>query len=117
MGKEGEEMKKIPMQDVRLIDVLLMIDKDLFPLRAQNGEIDDRNQSVYKVILCAMCEEETHVQFEITSVFLVPWYDCRVMAIEPEDSSTIQIWLYIDEFIRCRHPDYIDWREEECKKN
>lgn len=66
-------------------------------------ELDCSPNSVFKVTICPMCEEETWVTFSTSSSLLVPWYECEVHSIAPEDDETIQVWLKDADFLLRRY--------------
>ena len=81
-----------------LLDILKLIDRYYFPptLEKDNSgyeSIDSRPNSVYKVCICFMCEEETWITTSPENEILVPWYDCKVKAISPSKKYTLEIWL------------------------
>lgn len=83
-----------------LKELLRLIETDDdFLVECSENVLDCRPNSVFKVLICPMCEEETWVTFSTRSALLVPWYHCRVSAIEPYDEITIQVWLADYEFL------------------
>jgi hypothetical protein len=87
-----------------------MICKDQFPLYADSkGVIDCRPQSVFKVAVRFMSDEETTEVVQLSSPLLIPFYDCEVYAIGPYSEEIIEVWLDYDSFIAERYADKIHW--------
>lgn len=63
--------------------------------------------SIFKITLSPMCEEETWVTLSVYSPLLVPWYRCEVSGITPVDDATIQVWLRDREFLLENYKDDI----------
>lgn len=88
---------------MKLYDVLTLIDNNALeiPLYAdKNGYISCEPQSVFKVTLRFMAEEETAVTVPISSPLLIPWYDCKVKAINPNDvEDSMDVWLDYSEYV------------------
>ena len=89
---------------MKLIDVLMLMEcEEYLPLtmtKTEHGlDLDSRPQSTDNVTICFMCEEETWVTCSIYSAILIPWYDCEVSAIHPNDDDTICVWLKDEEYI------------------
>ena len=90
-----------------LIDVLKLIEPEYFPPTItirHNGrytELDTRPDSVFKVTLCFMCEEETWLTCNIQNAVLIPWYDCEVTHIEANNDidDSICVWLKDEEYL------------------
>lgn len=82
-----------------LIELLKMVSPDSVPLRVGKNEvgrydIDSRPQSVFRVSICFMAEEETWITCPIESEILVPWYRCEVKAFQPAETNyTLEVWL------------------------
>lgn len=99
-----------------LLDILKLISYDLFPPTLEKSEysscIDTRPQTVYKVTICFMCEEETWITCDIQNEILVPRYDCEVRAIEPDTDNTLQIWLKDVDYLQKHWPQHL-WIEEQ----
>ena len=77
--------------------------------------IDCRPNSVFKVTICPMCEEETWVTFSTSSSLLVPWYECDVHSITPKDDETIQVWLVDDDFLLRNYSEDINYVKTETE--
>ncbi len=61
---------------------------------------DIRPGSVYKILLCFMCEEETWIECYRDHVILIPWYECKVLGFNAGDKpNTLQVWLDYANFI------------------
>lgn len=99
-----------------LLDVLNLIDDNSFPplleISKHSRCIDTRPQSVYKVTICFMCEEETWITCNIQNEILVPWYDCEVRAIQPDTDNILQIWLKDIDYLQEHWPQHL-WIEEQ----
>lgn len=85
-------------------ELLLMIEgEDYLPLTIEINDkrlsIDCIPSSLFKLMICFMCEEETWIEVSTYSPILVPWYDCEVASIEPYDHDVIQVWLDSDVFL------------------
>lgn len=102
---------------MKLIDILKLIERDFYPQviekRKHRKEIDSRPNSVYKVCICFMCEEETWVKCNIENLILVPWYDAEVVAISPQDDNTMEIWLKDVEYLEQNYSKHFMTREQE----
>lgn len=73
--------------------------------------------SIFKITLSPMCEEETWVTLSVYSPLLVPWYRCEISSITPVDDKTIQVWLRDREFLLENYKDDIrDMRITEVKE-
>lgn len=70
--------------------------------------------SIFKITLSPMCEEETWVTLSVYSPLLVPWYRCEVSAITPVDDATIQVWLRDREFLLENYKD--DIKDMRCRE-
>lgn len=92
---------------IKLLDLLKMIDKESFPLIYEDGILDTRPDSIYEVVICFMCEEETWIRCHIKNEILVPWYDCEVKCVEPFDEKAIQVWLDDEKYLLDNFPGYI----------
>ena len=87
---------------ITLRDIIRLIDEDAGPAYdpgKKYDEFDDRPQSVFNVQLRFMSEKETWITVSIYSTLLIPWYDCGVSAIEPEEGNVLGVWL--------KHEDYL----------
>lgn len=91
------------MRKLKLYDILKMIDcSDLeLPLCATDKcEIPCEPQSVFKVTLRFMAEDETAVTVPISSPLLIPWYDCNVHSISPNDiPDSMDVWLEYSSYV------------------
>ena len=91
------------MRKLKLYDILKMIDcSDLkLPLFAdKKGDIICEPQSIYKVTLRFMAEDETAVTVPISSPLLIPWYDCNVHSISPNDiPDSMDVWLEYSSYV------------------
>lgn len=76
-------------------------------------DLDCRPNSVFKVTICPMCEEETWVTFSTSSSLLVPWYECEVHSITPENDETIQVWLKDADFLLRNYGEDINYVKAE----
>jgi hypothetical protein len=101
---------------MKLYDLLKLIDGEFFPtiLTMKNNrpyEIDTRPQSVFHIMLCFMCEENTWVRVHTMNEILIPWYDCKVKCIQPHDDTTIEVWLDDKNFIYENYREYLEVEE------
>lgn len=92
---------------MKLIEILKLIDNEIAPFVLDEFGIDSRPNSVFKVTICFMCEEETWITCNIKNEILIPWYECYVSAICPGDNNTIEIWLKDEEYIQENFSKYI----------
>ena len=93
-----------------LLDVLKLIEKDAFPLTFdEKTGIDSRPDSVFEVTLCFMCEEETWITCNIQNEILIPWYECEVISIQPDNihENSILVWLNDTEYLKKNYPKYL----------
>lgn len=65
-------------------------------IKRQKEKSDIRPDSVYKIELRYMCEEETWVTVYTTHPLLKQYYDCEIHGLEPIDDETIAVWLNED---------------------
>lgn len=99
--KKYEEAKQRQQNRMITLRELLMAMVPEEPLPDEWEEWDDfRPQSVYKILLCFMSEEETWIEAYRDHVMLIPWYDCKVLGFYAGDEKyTMQVWLAYDEYI------------------
>lgn len=98
-----------------LLDILKLMEKDYFPVTVdKDGNLDTRPESIYNVTICFMCEEETWLTCNIQNEILIPWYDCEVNSIEPDNDhkDSICVWLKDSEFIRNNYPQHLFYEDE-----
>ena len=60
---------------------------------------DIRPRSVFKIQLCFMSEEETWIVAYAEHPILIPFYDCEVCGIHPDDEYVLNIWLKYEQFM------------------
>ena len=100
-----------------LFEVLKLISRDRLPLVLEKDDrgqisIDSRPDSVYKICLCFMCEEETWITTYPESEILVPWYECEVAAISPSDEpNTLEIWLKSAKYLKEKFSQWLCFEE------
>lgn len=100
-----------------LWDILMLLEGEGYlPLEIEKHHgnhlsIDCRPESVNKIEIRFMCEEETWICLSTYSPILIPWYDCTVTAIDPVDDNTIGIWLDQENYLMQKYRQYIDYRE------
>ena len=100
-----------------LLNLLILIEGDkhiAVPLIADKYGFDTRPESVYKVTLCFMSEEEAWVTVSTYSEILVPWYDCEVKSIQPDpdNEDSMCVWLDDAEYLLSRYPQYCIRKED-----
>lgn len=103
-----------------LFELLKLIKDDAFPLECQ---IDKRGRkhiysipnTVHQVCICFMSEEETWIRCNIENEILIPWYDCKVKALNPEDEVTLCVWLEDEEYILENYPQYLRVTKHDTK--
>lgn len=82
---------------MNLYDILKMIDHislELPLIVNADGSIPCEPQSVFKVTLRFMAEDETAVTVPISSPLLIPWYDCKVTSFNPNEiEDSMDVWL------------------------
>lgn len=83
---------------MELIEVLEKIDEECRPVN--DKDCDCRPNSIFKVIICFMCEDETWVFTNPYNPILVPWYHCEVTGLTPDEDFNLQIWLNYKDFLR-----------------
>lgn len=96
---------------ITLKDLLLLIDHDSVPLLEDgSGTIDCRPQTTYKITLRFMAEEDTAETVNISSPLLIPWYDCEVYSINPDedDPNSIEAWLRWEKHIKYHYHERIE---------
>lgn len=88
---------------MKLYEILKMIDSNDLELPlyvSENDEILCEPQSVYKVTLRFMAEDDTAVTVPISSPLLIPWYDCNVYSFSPNDvPDSMDVWLDYSAYI------------------
>ena len=99
-----------------LIDVLKLISSEYFPpvMETRHGKISCINsipQSIFKVNICFMAEEETWITCNIQNEILIPWYDCEVSSAYPDMSFTMNIWLKDAEYLNNNYSNHIQYKE------
>ena len=76
-------------------------------------ELDDwyniKPNSGYNVKLCFMAEEETYVTTYPEHPILIPWYDCTVASIEPEE-NVLCIWLDYEGYLKKKVLETGEWK-------
>ena len=113
-GIAGPEIRR----DMTLLDILKLIDRDYFPPTLEKDKsghesIDSRPDSVFKVAICFMCEEETWITTYPENEILIPWYDCEVTAISPSSEKyTLEIWLKDIKYLKEKFPHCLYVEEE-----
>ena len=81
-----------------LRDILEQIEDNNLPDKWTKWD-DIRPNSVFKVCLCFMSEEDTWILAYATHPILIPFYDCEVCGVQPDEKYVLNIWL--------KHEDYI----------
>lgn len=67
----------------------------------QKDGIDFRPQSVFKVNICTMSEDETWTTTYPENPLLIPWYGAEVYGINPSDEEhTLDVWIEHEEYVR-----------------
>ena len=85
-----------------LKELLKLIENDdEFIPEVSEHEIYCMPNSVFKITLSPMCEEETWLNCNIQNEILIPWYDCEVTSIHPDDDNknSICVWLKDEEYL------------------
>lgn len=89
---------------MKLYDVLITMDDEL-PLQVTKNshgflELYCIPHSLYRVNICFMCEDATWVNTYPTSPILIPWYECEVGKISPNDEPyTLNIWVDSEQYV------------------
>ena len=104
---------------MRLIDVLVLIDKHEVPPYTyvrkspftQVTDSDIRSDTSEKVMLCFMAEDETWVELSVNHPMLIPFYDCECYAIEGYDKG-IKAWLKYEQYIEDMLTDWWEKNSE-----
>lgn len=99
-----------------LIDVLKLISNEYFPpvMETRHGKIsciDSRPQSVFRVNICFMAEEETWINCNIQNEILIPWYDCEVSSAYPDEDCTMNIWLEDKDYLHFNYSHHLKYKE------
>lgn len=95
----------IKTHKISLFEALCLINKYDLPLKVRKCKlgcgysIDCRSNTIFKVNICFMAEEETWITCDITSPILIPWYDCLVTSMYPETEEITNIWLEHESYI------------------
>lgn len=103
---------------MKLKELLRLIESDdeFIPrVIEDNGHksIDCRPNSIFKITICPMCEEETWLTLSIYHPILVPWYSCEVYGITPLDDESIQVWLKDSDFLINNYKEDIIYVKDE----
>lgn len=104
---------------MKLKELLRLIESDdeFIPsvIKYKNGNktIDCRPNSVFKITICPMCEEETWLTVSIYHPILVPWYSCEVSGITPQDDESVQVWLQDVDFLFNNYKEDIVYVKDE----
>ena len=94
---EAEKRRKSRMITLR---ELLVAMKPEEPLPDEWAEWDDfRPQSVFRINLCFMSEEETWIEAYRDHVMLIPWYDCKVIGFDADEKYTMNVWLDYEDYM------------------
>lgn len=92
--------------------------RDILALYADGDRLPDGWQkfdnicpdSVYKIRLAFMSEDETHIETYPTHPMLIPWYGCPVSAIDVDGEYVLRVWLAYEEWL----PEMIEkWEAQE----
>ena len=95
-AKERERKRAITLREL----LVAMEPSELLPDEWENVD-NFLPQSVYKIRLCFMSEEETWIETYRNHVILVPWYDCKVYGFNASgDEFTMDVWLKYEEYIK-----------------
>lgn len=98
--KQIEKHKRRYANAVTLRDVLVAMEPES-PLPDEWTDWDNFTpQSVFKIMLCFMSEEETWIEAYRDHVMLIPWYSCKVLGFNADEKYTMNIWLDYDDFLR-----------------
>ena len=88
-----------------------LMHNDIYPLIDEGpDEFDTRPQCNAKIAICFMCEEESWLTCNIQNEILVPWYDCEVKSIYPDDDY-IRVWLDDYNYLKKNYPQHIMKKE------
>lgn len=104
---------------MKLKELLRLIESDdefipkVIKYKNRSASIDCRPNSIFKITICPMCEEETWLTVSIYHSILVPWYSCEVCGITPLDDETIQVWLKDSDFLINNYKEDIVYVEDE----
>lgn len=114
---ERNRMRRAAAADcnMKLIDLLKLIQSDQYPLRGNNCTIDSRPDSVFTITICFMSENETWVTVNVASEILVPWYDCKVQAIQGgsgDKKNNIEVWLRDVDYVKKHWARHIKWADD-----
>ena len=60
---------------------------------------DIRPNTVYRVRLAFMSEDETHVETYPTHPMLIPWYACPVDSFDVDGKDTLRVWLRYERYV------------------
>lgn len=96
--------------------------RDVLALYVDRGSLPDGRQkfdnilsdSVYRVRLAFMSEDETHIETYPTHPILIPWYGCPVLAIDVDDNYVLRVWLAYEDWL----PDQIErWKSAHARED
>lgn len=68
-----------------------------------------KSDTIYKVKICFMSEDETHVLTYPEHPILIPWYGCEVESFEPE-GETLVIWLDYESYLKKKVLEMGEWK-------
>ena len=79
---------------MKLIDILKHIERDYdFESDMPVRDYDIRPNSVYKIRLCFMREEETHITVSTTHPILRQYYYAEIYAFYPREEDILECWV------------------------
>lgn len=87
---------------MRLIELLDLIDSEYFPF----VRVDTIPSTDTELCIRFNAEDECCVLVNIESPILIPWYNCEVKCIEPDNNNSIGVWLHAGEYIKQHVPEY-----------
>lgn len=99
--------------EICLRDVLNLISKEEFPLIYEDDEINFLPNTSFKICLSFMAEESTWITCNIEHAILIPWYDCKVTAINPMGDDVIQVWLDYSNYLKDRYSYYLEDKDND----
>ena len=101
-------------ETIKLQQLLSLIDygldeENLHFLKNDPKHFDEDITTVYKIMLCLTCDEESWITIHIQNPLLTAFFDLDVYAFTPYDSSTLQVWFTEESVIKMMKKAYKRW--------
>lgn len=91
--------KRKRRETVKLREILVLIEGETEMPDNHKDFTGILPNSVFRMNICFMAEEETWINTYAAHPILMPWYDCPVAYIQPDEKNTLNIWLKYKDFL------------------